>query len=133
MKKQITLAATLLLMLVGFSSCQKEEQTSLKKDLVGTWKVAKIETTVQGSATVTYTGVASDSFEFRNNEQDEVIVNLESKSYIGTFVVMEGNALNLNYGGKLYTTTVTTISGNKLEFSGNVDNPKASIKFYLTK
>ncbi|MDR6784432.1 lipocalin family protein [Pedobacter africanus] len=131
MKKQITLAATLLLMVIGFSSCQKEEQTSLKKDIIGTWKVAKIETTVQGSATETYTGVASDTFEFRNNEQDEVIVNLKSQSFIGTYVVMEGKALNLSYGGKLYTTTVTTVTGNKLEFSGSVD--KSSIKFYLTR
>ena len=131
MKKQITFAVIALFMIAGFSSCQKDEQTSLKKDIIGTWKVAKIETTVQGAATETYIGVASDTFEFRNNEQDEVIVNLKSQSFIGTFVVMEGNLLNLNYGGKLYTTTVTTVTGNKLEFSGTVD--KSSIKFYLTR
>jgi hypothetical protein len=135
MKKQITFAVTLLLIVVAAAGCQKDEETSLKKDLTGKWLVAKIETTIQGSATVTYTGVSSDYFEFRNNEEDEVVINLNASNYIGNYVVLDGDLLNVSYNGKLRTTKVTTISATKLEFSGTVEgsSPAVTEKYYLTR
>lgn len=135
MKKQITFAVTLLFILTGATSCQKDSETSLKKDISGKWLVTKIETTVQGSAMETYTGVSSDYFEFRNNEEDEVVINLKANNYIGNYVVLDGQLLNITYGGKLHKANVTTISANKLEFSGTVEgsSPTITEKYYLTK
>ena len=135
MKTQITFAVTLLLIVATAVGCQKDEETSLKKDMTGKWLVAKIETTIQGSATVIYTGLPSDYFEFRNNEEDEVVINLNATNYIGNYVVLEGDLLNIHYNGKLRTTHVNTISANKLEFSGTVEgsSPTVTEKYYLTR
>jgi hypothetical protein len=135
MKRQITLAVTLLLIIAGITSCKKERTDTVKKNIVGRWKVAKIETTVLGSATVTYTGVASDYFEFRNNEENEVIINLNSNSYIGKYVVVVGEHLKITYNGKTRDAQVTSSSESKLEFTANVEGatPQTTEKYYLTK
>ncbi|WP_084289580.1 hypothetical protein [Pedobacter nyackensis] len=135
MKKQITLVVAFLLIIASVSSCKKEEADSIKKNIVGRWKVAKIETTIAGSATVTYTGVASDFFEFRNNEENEVVISLNSNSYIGTYVVVVGERLNLTYNGKTRDAQVTSSSGSKLEFTATVQGatPQTTEKYYLIK
>lgn len=135
MKKQLTFVLTLCLVIVGLSSCQKDEQTSNKKNMIGKWQIAKIETTVTGTPLVTYTGLAADYFEFRNNEEDEVVVSLKGNNHIGTYAVLEGTAFNLNYGGKLYTAQVNTLTNNKLEFTANVEGAtvKTTEKYYLTR
>lgn len=135
MRRQITFALTLLLIVSGITACQKEEQTSNKKNMIGKWQLAKIETTIAGSAMVTYTGVASDYFEFRNNEEDEVVINLKSNSHIGTFTVLDGTGVNINYGGKLYISQINALTPNKLEFTADVQGatPKTTEKYYLTR
>ncbi|MBB5440016.1 hypothetical protein HDC92_003714 [Pedobacter sp. AK017] len=135
MRKQITFALTLLLIVTGISACQKDEDTSNKKNMTGKWQVAKIETSVAGAELVTYTGVSSDYLEFRNNEEDEVVVNLKGNNYIGTYAVLQGTGLNISYGGKLYTAQVNTLTANKLEFTANVEGAtvKTTEKYYLTR
>jgi len=131
MKKQITLA--LLLVISALSACKKAEGTHV--DIVGTWKVAKVETAIAGSAVVTYTGTSSDYFEFRGNKENEVVVNLNSNSSIGTYYVLVSNGLKITYGGKSRNGDITTISDNKLEFTVTVDGatPQTTEKYYLTK
>lgn len=135
MRKQITFALTLLLIVIGIGACQKDEDTSNKKNMTGKWQVAKIETSVAGAELVTYTGISSDYLEFRNNEEDEVVVNLKGNNYIGTYAVLQGTGLNITYGGKLYTAQVTTLTANKLEFTANVEGAtvKTTEKYYLTR
>jgi hypothetical protein len=135
MKRQITFAVTLFLLFAGLTGCQKDEQTSNKKNITGKWLVAKIETTVAGSAMVSYTGISSDYFEFRNNEEDEVVVSINGSNYVGSYVVLEGEGLNISYGGKLYNAKINTLTANKLEFTADVkgETPAKTEKYYLTK
>lgn len=135
MKKQITFLTALLFMLAVITGCQKDEETSLKKDIFGKWQVAKIETTISGSATVIYTGTQSDYIEFRNNEQDEALVSLNSNNYIGNYVVLENDGLNLSYNNKTRISRITTITNNKLEFTASVEGsiPQTTEKYYLTR
>lgn len=135
MKKQITFLTALLFILAGITGCQKDEDTSLKKDIFGKWQVAKIETTISGSATVIYTGTQSDYIEFRNNEQDEAIVSLNSNNYIGNYIVLDNDGLNLNYNNKTRISKITTITDKKLEFTATVEGsiPQTSEKYYLTR
>lgn len=135
MKKQITLITAVLFIIIGLVGCQKDEQTSLKKNIFGKWQVAKIETSVTGSATLIYTGAQSDYIEFRNNEQDEAIVSLNSNNYIGNYVVLENDGLNLHYNNKTRISKVTTISDKKLEFTATVEGsiPQSTEKYYLIR
>ena len=131
MRKQITLA--LLLIASAFTACKKEKGAHV--DIIGTWKVAKVETTVAGTATVTYTGVPADSFEFRSNEGNEMVVNLKSTSTIGSYYVLVNNDFKFSYNGKIRSGSITTISESKLEFTGTVEGatPQTTEKYYLTK
>nr|WP_121270980.1 lipocalin family protein [Pedobacter schmidteae] len=135
MRKQITFAISLFILTAGITSCQKDKETSTKKDVAGKWQVVKIETTVAGAPVVTYTGVAADYFEFRNNEEDEVVVNYNGSNYIGTYVVMDNKLINLSYNGKLRTAQITTISASQLEFTANVEGAtvKTTEKFYFKR
>lgn len=131
MNKQITIA--LLFIICAFTACKKEKGTHV--DIVGTWKVAKIETTTAGAATLTYTGTSADTFEFRNNEGNEMIVNLKSVSSIGIYNVLVNQGLKFSYNGKTYSGEVNTISESKLEFTVNIEgaSPTTTEKYYFTK
>jgi hypothetical protein len=131
MKKQITIA--LLLVISTFAACKKEKGAHV--DIIGVWKVTKVETTVAGAATVTYTGVPADSFEFRSNEGNEMVVNLNSTSTIGSYYVLVNDDFKFTYNGRTRSGSITTISESKLEFTGTVEGatPKTTEKYYLTK
>lgn len=135
MKKQITFLTALLIIFACVTGCQKDEETGLKKDIFGKWQVAKIETTISGSATIIYTGTQSDYIEFRNNEQDEALVSLNSNNYIGNYVVLENDGLNLHYNNKTRVSKITTITDKKLEFTATVEGsiPQTTEKYYLTR
>ena len=135
MKKQITFITMLLFILATVTGCQKDEDTSVKKDIFGKWQIAKIETTISGSVTVTYTGVSSDYIEFRNNEQDEAIVSFNSNNYIGNYIVLENDGLNLSYNNKTRISKITTITDKKLEFTATVEGstPQTTEKYYLIR
>lgn len=135
MRKQITFAIITLLIITGLSSCQKDDGNGVVNAVVGQWKVSKIETTVAGTAAVTYTGVPSDSFEFRYNDENELVVNLKGINYVGSFVVLEGKLLNFTYAGKLRTSKITNLSDNTLEFTAKVDGEtvETTEKYYLNR
>ncbi|MFA4869246.1 MAG: lipocalin family protein [Pedobacter sp.] len=131
MKTQITLA--LLLIVSAFTACKKEKGAHV--DIAGKWQVTKVETSVAGSATVTYTGKASDYFEFRRNDENEMVVSLDGINTIGTYYVLAGNDIKFNYSGKDRSGHITTINAQKLEFNGTVtgSSPVVTEKYYLTK
>ena len=133
--KPLTMKYLCFLLLIGasFTACKKEEGAHV--DIIGKWKVSKTETTVAGTATVTYTGVAADSFEFRSNDGNEMVVNLNGASSIGSYYVLDNNNLRFNYNGKTRVGTITTLSESKLEFTGTVEGttPQTTEKYYLTK
>lgn len=135
MKKQITLAITTLLIFTGLSSCQKDGGNETVNLVAGQWKVSKVETTVAGSTTVTYTGLAADYVEFRRNEENEAIVNLNGSNYIGTYVILEGKLLNIVYNGKLRKGKITNVSASNLDITATVDGatPETTEKYYLTR
>lgn len=134
MKKQITLAITTLLIITGLASCQKDGGNEVVNIVAGQWKVSKIETTTAGTTT-TYTGVTADYFEFRRNEENELVVNLNGANYLGTYVLLEGKLLNIVYQGKLRKGKITNISASNLEFTTTVDGEavETTEKYYFTR
>lgn len=135
MKRQITFAITTLLMITGLASCQKDGGATVVNAVAGQWKVAKIETTISGTAPVIYTGKSSDYFEFRRNEENEMVVNLNSASALGTYVVLEGKLINIVYNGKLRRGKITNISDTNLDFTATVDGEavETTEKYYFTR
>lgn len=138
MKKQITLVAMVLLIIAGIGTgCKKETGVArpLKKKIEGKWQIAKIETTIAGTAPITYIGVAGDFFEFRNDENDQVEVNVGANRTLGTYAVLATDDFNLSLSGKLLNCSVTTINDNKLEFTAVVSgsSPAETRKYFLTR
>ncbi len=130
MKTQITL--TLLLIVSAFTACKKEKGTQV--EIAGKWQVTKVETTT-GSATVTYTGTASDYIEFRRNDNNELVVKLGDLNTIGSYYMLVNNDIKFGYNGKNRAGKVTTINGSKLEFNGTVEgsSPVVTEKYYLSR
>jgi hypothetical protein len=138
MKKQITLVAMVLLIIAGIGTgCKKETgaERSLKKKIEGKWQVAKVETTIEGAPMESYTGVAADFFEFRNDENDQVEVNIGTERTLGTYAVLVTANINLLLSGKLLNAEVNTITDNKFEFTATVNgaSPKETRKYFLTR
>ncbi|SHF08003.1 hypothetical protein [Pedobacter caeni] len=138
MKKQITLVAVCLMIIAGIATgCKKEtgKDAPLKAKIVGRWQVAKVETTVTGSAMVPYPGVAGDFFEFRGDENDQMEFNYGSKRELGTYVVFGIESINLSFSGKLFNGVINTLTDNKLEFTAtsNGVTPAETRKFFLTR
>lgn len=135
MKQHITIALTLLLMITGFSACKKEDQNSNKSRLGGTWKVSRVETTEGGAVIDNYTGKSSDSFEFRSNDEDEVVVNLNAASTVGNYTVIEGTGLNMTIFGEVLIGEISTLTESSLVYTGTVDgsSPEKTKTYYLTR
>lgn len=135
MKKQFTLVALLFLIISGISACKKDEVDgkSLKTRMIGRWKVKKIETTVGSTPTTTYNGVDADYLDFRNNENDEVEVNLAGNRVTGNYAVLINQTFNLNVSGEVTFCTVTNVNDNLLEFSGTISKSSGNTgkKYYL--
>lgn len=111
MKKHL-LAAVFLFVLTGIAGCKKDSLDKAKTDLIGQWQISKIE-----PISVTEPVIAGDYFDFKEGEDDIVERRLSGNLQSGTYAVTAGRGLNMTIGGKLYTCTVTTLDGNKLEFT----------------
>lgn len=138
MKKQITLVAMVLLIIAGIGTgCKKETgaERPLKTKIQGKWQVAKVETTIEGTQMTSYTGVAADFFEFRNDENDQVEVNIGTERTLGNYAVLVTPEINLLLSGKLLNAAVNTITDNKFEFTATVNgsSPKEIRKYFLTR
>ncbi|MBE9602622.1 hypothetical protein [Pedobacter sp. MC2016-24] len=122
MKKQLTLVSLLFLIICGITACKKDsvDGKSLKSRMIGKWKVKKIETTVGSTPTTTYTGVDADYLDFRNNDNDELEVNLAGNRLSGNYAVLINQTFNLNISGEVTFCTVSNVNDNLLEFSGTI-------------
>lgn len=132
MKKQITIA--LLLIVSAFAACKKDEGPQV--DIAGTWKVAKFETQVGIIDPVVYIGTASDNIEFRRNEENEMVVNLEGVSSIGHYVILEHNGIRFSYKGENRVGQITKLTANELEITATVETSAAAPKtekYYLNR
>jgi hypothetical protein len=138
MKKQITLIAMFLIIIAGITTgCKKEtgEAAPLKTKIVGRWQVARVETTIAGSAMVPHIGVKGDFFEFRGDENDQMEFNYGQERALGNYVVLVTDHINLSFSGKLFNCVVHTITDNKLEFTAtsNGVSPAETRKYFLTR
>ncbi|MCX2451061.1 hypothetical protein OQX61_07230 [Pedobacter sp. PLR] len=138
MKKQLTFATVLLFMIAGITTgCKKEtgESRSLKKKVEGKWLVSKVETTIAGGATSTYVGLPTDFFEFRNDEKDQLDVNIGTERSLGTYAVLATDDINMVFSGKVLHSTINSITDNSFEFTATVDgsNPKETRKYSLRR
>lgn len=138
MKKQLTFAAILLFFMAGIATgCKKETGTDrpLKKKIEGKWQVSKVETTIEGTAMTTYTGIPADFFEFRSDDNDQVEVSIGAERTLGTYATLANDNLNLSLSGKILKIVVNTITDNKFEFTATIEgsSPKEVRKYYLSR
>ncbi len=142
MKTKLFTVAALLLTIVFISSCKKEDTDTFKSKISGRWQVSKIErkvyasdgTTVASMTTTPYT--TADYVDFKNNENDELEINLGSGNrVIGNYVVLFGQSFNISLSNKLLYCDTDNLSGNTFQFTGTVDqsNPKVTETYYLQR
>ncbi|MBB2151653.1 hypothetical protein [Pedobacter gandavensis] len=136
MKKQLTFATMLLFIIAGITTgCKKEsgESRTLKKKIEGKWLVSKIESKVEGGETKVYTGLAADFIEFRNDENDQLDVNINGKRNLGSYAVLATDGLEISIPGEQLSCNVTTVNDSTLEFSATVElsKPQETRKYYL--
>ncbi|MEJ7560828.1 MAG: hypothetical protein WKF66_21130 [Pedobacter sp.] len=139
--KRINLATKPVLiftaLLLIFASCKKQddETKSLKSKMVGKWQLAKVETTVAGSATTTVNGGSNDYVEFKSGEDDIVEINLAPSLQSGTYSVTVGNTFYMSIGAKLHAGAPTLINDNKFEFTATEEKstPNTVRKYFLVR
>ena len=141
MKKRLALAATLLLLITGFTACKKENESTkpLRSKIIGKWQVNKIEITTfsaSGAAeTTSTTYTSSDYLDFKDNESDDFELALTTRTVIGSFSTAIGNKLFLDFTDRDLDCNVTTITDNQLQFVGTVTgaNPKITETYFLSR
>ncbi|RYY64866.1 MAG: hypothetical protein EOO13_17955 [Chitinophagaceae bacterium] len=104
--------------LLVFSSCDKDDdvttETALQR-LQKVWKVDKLTTvyyTTPASATINYTGQASDYYDFRTNGKLYTSVNggLDTLDYN----LINNTTIVVNNNGSIDTGRITTLTNSKL-------------------
>jgi hypothetical protein len=137
------LAVTVLLMAIAFlPGCKKEDTDTLKARMAGRWQVDKIETktydasgaTVVRTETKPYT--TADYFDFKNNENDELEINLGAGNRVmGNYVVLMGQTFNISLSNELLYCNTEVLTDNAFQFTGSVDksSPKVTRTYYLKR
>jgi len=138
MKKQVVLLGAILIAMITFSSCKKQDEATkpLSEKLFGKWTVEKIATTTEtetGPRTVTQNYQSSDYMDFRKSENNDVEVRLGTNTSLGTFTTTVDQTLYLTISGKSLVCKMDEISNNKAQFTGTVtgSNPKVVETYYL--
>ncbi|WP_343535056.1 hypothetical protein [Pedobacter sp.] len=138
MKKQVVLLGAILIALVTFGSCKKQDEATkpLSEKLFGKWMVEKIVTTTEtetGPKSVTQNYQSSDYMDFRKSENNDVEVKLGANTSLGTFVTTVDQTLNLTISGKSLVCRMDEITNSKAQFTGTVtgSNPKVTETYYL--
>jgi hypothetical protein len=142
MKTKLFTVAALLLTIVFISSCKKEDTDSFRSKITGRWQISKIETktygadgtTVVSTRTIPYS--TADYIDFKNNENDELEINLGSGNrVIGNYVVLFGQSFNISLSNKLLYCDTDNLSETSFQFTGTVDqsNPKVTETYYLQR
>ena len=124
-------------LLLIFASCKKQDDATkpLKSKMVGKWQLAKVETTIAGSAPTTVTGTASDYVDFKSGEDDIVEINLSPSLQSGTYSVTVGESFYISMAGKLQACAPTVINDNTFEFTATEEKATPSVvkKYFLTR
>jgi hypothetical protein len=141
MKTKLFTVAALLLTVVFISSCKKEDTDSLRSKIAGRWQINKIETktyaangTITSTKTVGYT--TADYMDFKNNENDELEINLGAGNRVmGNYVVLFGQSFNISLSNKLLYCDTDNLTETTFQFTGTVDqaNPKVTETYYLQR
>ena len=141
MKTKLFTFAALLLTIVFISSCKKEDTNSFRSKITGRWQLNKIERrvykadgTVASTITTPYT--SSDYIDFKNNENDELEMNLGAGNrFMGNYVVLFGQTFNISLSNKLLYCDTDNLTDNTFQFTGTVDqaNPKVTETYYLQR
>jgi hypothetical protein len=128
MKKQVVLLAALIVALISFGSCKKQddENKPLSEKLFGKWTVEKIVVNTQnsnGTAISTTTNFGpTDYMDFKKTENLDVEVKLGQNTSLGTYTTTVYQTMFLTLSTKSLACTIDNISSNKLQFTGTVTN-----------
>ncbi|WP_432714685.1 hypothetical protein [Pedobacter sp.] len=142
MKTKLFAIVALFLTIATVSSCKKEDTDTLKAKIAGRWQVNKVERKTydaNGSAvvsTITTPYTTTDYIDFKNNENDELEINLGSGNRVmGNYVVLMGNDFNISLSNKLLYCTTDVLNENTFQFTGTVDqsSPKVTETYYLQR
>lgn len=142
MKRKLFAVAALLVIIASIAACKKEDTNTFKAKISGRWQVTKVErktydssgATVVSTVTTPYT--TSDYMDFKNNENDEVELNLGTGNRIvGNYVIMMGSSFNISLSSKLLYCSSDNLSDTAFQFTGTVDksSPKVTETYYLTR
>jgi hypothetical protein len=142
MRRKLILSAIMLLMIAGFSSCEKDskEASPSRKYMLGRWQVTKVDVNSYSSSgtllqtnTINYTN--TDFIDFKDNDDDEVDVKLGTNQSNGTYVILDGGKFNISLPSKLLYCTTTSISETSFQFTGTADQSgiKTTETYYLTR
>jgi len=116
-----TLRMTLLLCIgsaLVLSSCDKDDDVSTEtalQRLQKVWKVDNIKTvfyTPPTEATITYTGQATDYYDFRTDGKLYTSVNGDLDTLL--YNLVNSNTLVVNNNGSIDTGNITTLTSSKL-------------------
>ncbi|RZL34565.1 MAG: hypothetical protein EOP00_31400 [Pedobacter sp.] len=138
MKKQLLFAVTILLLVVGFSACKKQDEATkpLRLKMIGKWRVNKIDVTTAGSVTVSTAYTVEDYMDFKDSPNDDVELGLGSNRSLGTFgSTIDDSKFYLDFSAKDLDCKVNILTPNQFEFTGTVvgSNPTRTETYFLTR
>ena len=142
MKLNLFKISAFLCLLTVASACKKEDSASIKPDMVGRWQIERIETRTYDASGTSVESTASipfqptDYVDFKNNQNDEVEMNLgDGNRLVGNYVVLMGSSFNISLSNKLLYCNTENLTDNAFRFTGTVDksNPKVTETYYLVR
>ncbi|WP_316735886.1 lipocalin family protein [Pedobacter aquatilis] len=134
MKKQFTMFCLFLLTATAIFSCKKDD-SSLKARIIGKWTVNKIEVSGNTNAALngTFNYTVNDYIDFKANDDDQVELSLNSQRTIGTYTASLGNDFVMAFPEGMSYSTVSTLTGNQLQFTAKIDKTNIVKVYYLTR
>ncbi|MGM9475111.1 hypothetical protein ACS5PU_01725 [Pedobacter sp. GSP4] len=142
MKRQITLLSLLLIVTSTIISCKKDD-TSLKAQMLGRWKLNRIVTTgytaeemlkdpkkINGD--VTY-GTTSDYVDYKANNDDQVELSLSGNRTIGTYIIIYSDQFSMDINDGMNYCKVNSISGSQFQFTAKIDKTNVTKVYYLSR
>jgi hypothetical protein len=142
MKRQITILSLFLLIASSIVSCKKDD-TSLKAQMIGKWKLNRIVTTgytaedtlkdpkkINGD--VTY-GTTSDYVDFKSNNDDQVELSLSGNRTIGTYLIIYSDQFSMDINDGMNYCKINSISTSQLQFTAKIDKTNVTKVYYLSK
>jgi hypothetical protein len=141
MKRSLLFASTILLFVISFTACKKDDESTkpLRTKIIGKWKVDKVDVTtysnVEAPVIVSTNYGAADYIDFKDNTSDDVELGLGSSRQVGTFAVYLEDSFFIDFSSKDLSCVINVLNDNKLQFTGTVvgANPKVTETYYLSR